>query len=244
MNSIKDVPEWLDSEFADASPREFLTDADLKKIRIGMSAVTVRNRVGQANLSDRDQADRWDYVVKRGDGPTAEYLPYGVYFKDGKVVKVAPLEPPPAPVADAPPPAPAPEPVVAAAAPATEMPAPASATGDLDESAAVNDMVNSWASAWASKDVNAYLGFYDAGFKPTGMGKSAWEKQRRNRLSQPETISLTLNDVQISVKSATEAEVMFKQSYSSNLYKDDGNKTLKLTKASGSWKIKQELFAK
>lgn len=115
---------------------------------------------------------------------------------------------------------------------------------DVGDAAAINDMLNAWAAAWAAKDVDAYLGFYASTFEHGKKSRESWEKQRRARLSQPATIAVNLSDVQIDLQSEALATVKFKQDYSSNRYKDSGMKILTLSKASGAWKIQSEEFQK
>lgn len=245
MTGLKDIPEYLDSDFEHVGPRDFITNIDLARIKLGMSPLQVQNRLGMPMLSEKEQDDRWDYVLKKGQGADEEFVPYAVYFKDQKVVRLAPLTPPPpAPVDEVVVQAPA---VDAPEASAGEVmaPEPSLAVGaDVDDAAAINDMLSNWAAAWSSKDVEGYLGFYADTFEHGKKSRSAWESQRRERLSDKETISVSVSDVQIDVQSEALASVKFKQDYSSNRYNDSGTKVLTLSKASGSWKIQSEEFQK
>ncbi|HEY1058438.1 MAG TPA: outer membrane protein assembly factor BamE [Limnobacter sp.] len=246
IKSLKDVPEYLDSEFENVGPRDFITKVDLARVKLGMSPLQVKNKIGAPMLSNTEDQSRWDYVVKQGEGAGDEYVPYGVYFKDDKVVRVAALEKPPASTVktDA---AAAPAAAPAEAVPAADLlasdPAPA-ASADVGDGAAIADMLSNWAAAWSSKDVAGYMGFYADSFKPSKMTRSAWEKQRKQRLSAPETISVTLSDIQVKMTSDSMATVSFKQEYASNKFKDVGHKTLKLVKSAGGWKIEREEFSK
>lgn len=255
ITGIKDVPEYLDSDFEHVGPREFITNIDLARIKLGMSPLQVKNRLGAPMLSGKDQDDRWDYVLKKGQGAAEEFVPYAVYFKDQKVVRLAPLTPPPTPVADSATQAPAADTAVveapsvaapeAVAAEEVMAPEPSLAVGaDVGDAAAINDMLNAWAAAWAAKDVEAYLGFYASTFEHGKKSRESWEKQRRARLSQPATIAVNLSDIQIDLQSEALATVKFKQDYSSSRYKDSGMKILTLSKAGGAWKIQSEEFQK
>lgn len=245
ITGLKDIPEYLDSDFEHVGPRDFITNIDLARIKLGMSPLQVQNRLGMPMLSAKDQDDRWDYVLKKGQGADEEFVPYAVYFKDQKVVRLAPLTPPPAPVAEAPA-------VDASAVAAPDVaagevmaPEPSLAVGaDVGDAAAINDMLSNWAAAWSSKDADGYLGFYADTFEHGKKSREAWEKQRRARLADKETISVSVSDVQIDVQSEALASVKFKQDYSSNRYNDSGIKVLTLSKASGTWKIQSEEFQK
>jgi len=242
LTGLKDVPEYLDSDFEHVGPRDFITNIDLARIKLGMSPLQVKNRLGAPMLSAKDQDDRWDYVLKKGQGAQEEFVPFAVYFKDQKVVRLAPLTPPPAAMADPAPAMPAPE-----AANAGEVMAPEpslAVAADVGDAAAINDMLSNWAAAWSSKDIQGYLGFYAETFEHGKKSRATWENQRRARLSDKETISVSLSDVQIDVQSEVLATVKFKQTYSSNRFNDIGMKTLTLSKVSGSWKIQSEEFMK
>lgn len=246
ITKVGDVPEYLDSSFDNAPPKDFLSQGDLSKIKVGMSPLEVRNRVGPAMLGDKEEKGRWDYVVRKGAGPSAEYLPYGVYFENDKVVKIAQLEangapkmagePAPAAAAVAAPDA------TAAALPADPAPAAPAAGGDAVNE--INEVLTGWANAWTAKDSAAYLGFYADTFEHGKKSRKAWEGERRKRLAAPDTITLNLTDVQITLQSDVLAEVSFKQAYTSNKFTDNGSKTLVLSKASGAWKIQKETFTK
>lgn len=241
-----DVPEYLDSSFDNAPPREFITQGDLAKVRLGMSPLEVRNRLGPPMLGDKEEKERWDYVLRKGAGATEEYIPYAVYFKDSKVSRIAALERPPmSDMAGKGMAAAASKPVEAAAAPAAAMDMTAAAAAPAgDEVSAINDMLTGWANAWTAKDAKAYLGYYADTFEHGKGSRKTWEGERRKRLSAPSTISLSLTDVNITLQSESLAEVTFNQSYTSNKFTDKGSKTLVLSKAGGAWKIQKELFKK
>ena len=65
---------------------------------------------------------------------------------------------------------------------------------EVDE-ASVLETVNDWSKDWAAQDVDAYLGHYAARFKPNGgLSYSAWQKQRRSRLTRPEFIRVKISN--------------------------------------------------
>lgn len=239
MTKISDFPEYLDSPFKEQGPKEFITEADLQKIQLGMSPLEVTNRLGPPMLNDANELDRWDYVLRQGAGADETYVSYGVYFNDKKVVKVAPLEQPPESIVGNG----MPEPVVEAEAVSVETvelaPEPAA-----DDASMINDMLNGWVTAWAGQDVSGYISFYADTFQHGMRSRSAWESQRTKRLSSPSYISVSLSNVEIDLQSESLAEVSFTQDYSSSSYTDSGSKVLVLSKASGEWKIQEEKFKK
>ena len=104
------------------------------------------------------------------------------------------------------------------------------------------DTVNSWAKAWAAKNVDAYLAFYGKDFKtPGGEARAQWEAARRQRISAPKTINVTVGSPKISIAGDSQASVTFRQSYSSDVVKAAAtNKTLVFAKSDGRWLIQQE----
>lgn len=140
---------------------------------------------------------------------------------------------------------PAKPPVVAAADPRpaperpaekpAEKPAPASANNE------VLDTVHAWAKAWSAKNVDAYLAFYGKDFKtPGGESRADWEKSRRQRISAPKSIAVTVESPRVSLADGR-ANVTFRQGYRSDVLKSTSTtKTLVLAKSDGRWQIQQE----
>jgi tetratricopeptide (TPR) repeat protein len=106
----------------------------------------------------------------------------------------------------------------------------------------VIDAVNAWAKAWASKNVDAYLGFYAKDFKtPGGEARAEWEKLRRQRVSAPKSITVTIDGPKVVLTGNSQARVTFRQGYSSDVLKGAyATKTLVLAKVDGRWLIQQE----
>jgi ketosteroid isomerase-like protein len=174
------------------------------------------------------------------------------------VVAAAPAKPAPAPVpapvvaAAAAKPAPAPA-TVAAAAPAKPAPVaaasasvpapapaavkPAAGNAERDE---VLSRVNGWAKAWATQDVNGYLGYYSNEFTPPkGASRKAWADERRARIEGKGRIRVEVNAPQVVITGDT-AKVTFRQVYESDRLSANSRKTLVMVKHGGKWQIKQE----
>ncbi|WP_018606414.1 nuclear transport factor 2 family protein [Uliginosibacterium gangwonense] len=109
-----------------------------------------------------------------------------------------------------------------------------------DESKAVHAAVNAWASAWSNKEVRAYLNVYAKDFSvPDGKSRSAWEKERTERIDKPGKIKVALADVDIRIK-GDQATVRFKQNYTSASFTSSSGKTLIMVQRNGRWQIQQE----
>jgi tetratricopeptide (TPR) repeat protein len=141
---------------------------------------------------------------------------------------------PAAPVAA--PPATPPAPAAQAKADDTRPRAPAA--GDARQE--IERTVRAWAEAWSARDADAYLGFYGTGFKTPNDDRAAWETQRRERLTRPNFIRVTLDELRVNVSDADNARVSFRQRYESNLLRNTSRKTLTLAREDGTWKIVEE----
>ena len=108
------------------------------------------------------------------------------------------------------------------------------------EQEAVLKTLDAWASAWRSKNTDAYLSFYSANFKPEGMSQKAWIAQRKQRLgSNPAEITLVLESVKVGAD-ANKAEVSFVQRYTSGKVSDTVVKVLHFENENGHWFIVKE----
>ena len=105
-------------------------------------------------------------------------------------------------------------------------------------------MVNAWADAWRTKNVEAYLKFYSDKFAPEGMSRKAWVSQRKQRITgQSGSIGLMLEAVKIEVNGKV-AQVEFLQHYSSGKFADHVTKVLSLSNEQKQWLIVKESVAK
>ena len=152
-----------------------------------------------------------------------------------------PITPPPAapaaPQAVAPKPAAAP--VVAAKEPAKE---PAKAAPPANNPDAVLKVVEGWARAWASNDVDGYLARYAPGFKtPGGEPRKAWENERRTRIAKPRKIEVRVEAPKVTFNDANRATVTFRQHYRSNTLKVTASKKLVMVRSGNQWLIQEEI---
>lgn len=101
--------------------------------------------------------------------------------------------------------------------------------------------VQTWASAWSSRNASKYLAMYARDFKvPNNESRSSWEQQRRDRISKPQAIVVTVSNARVSMLSDTHATVKFIQSYRSGALKSTTHKTLEMIKLNGLWQIQSE----
>jgi tetratricopeptide (TPR) repeat protein len=101
--------------------------------------------------------------------------------------------------------------------------------------------VHEWAAAWSSKNSKKYLAFYAKEFKtPGGESRSAWEKQRQERIAAPKSILVEVKDAKVKLTDSNHATVNFRQFYRASHLHTSAIKTLVLTKTSGKWLIAEE----
>lgn len=136
--------------------------------------------------------------------------------------------------------------VAAKPAPVTETkPTTITRPAALDKPAAdpnsAEGSVASWARAWASRDVDAYLAFYASDFNtPDGLSRSDWEALRRERITKPTRIAVSLSNIKTEQPSPDKATVSFRQVYQSDRLKSISSKTLELALHDGKWQIVRE----
>jgi tetratricopeptide (TPR) repeat protein len=106
----------------------------------------------------------------------------------------------------------------------------------------VQDFLNSWRDAWASKKLNRYYDHYVVAFAGDAKNTAAWRAQRKFKIMVNKTIVVNLDDVVLTSIANDQAEVSFTQHYQAGAYQDKGKKTLKLQKTNGRWQIVQESF--
>ncbi|MGJ7525118.1 L,D-transpeptidase Cds6 family protein [Variovorax sp. GB1P17] len=132
----------------------------------------------------------------------------------------------PAAATPAPPPAPAP-----AAAPAA---APNAGIAEVETA------VRAWAAAWSARDVDRYLAAYAPDFTPArNQDRKRWEAERRTRITGKSKISVTIDDLVISVSGQT-ASARFKQVYRADKLNHTDRKTLELQRVGNQWLIRKE----
>lgn len=108
----------------------------------------------------------------------------------------------------------------------------------------VAGFVTAWAAAWARQDVPAYLASYGAEFEPAeGLARPGWERLRRQRLLEPPSIRVEIEELEIVLGDAGRAEARFRQTYTSPGYSDVVRKTLELVEEGDGWRIIAERAA-
>jgi tetratricopeptide (TPR) repeat protein len=131
----------------------------------------------------------------------------------------------------------------AAAPPVATQPDIARASAQEENSAhsgAILTRVEGWAKAWSDRDVPAYLAFYADTFEPPErMTRAQWERQRRDRITAPSRISVSIVEPKV-VISGQEAHILFTQHYRSSTFNSTSLKRLDMILINGVWQIRRE----
>ena len=115
------------------------------------------------------------------------------------------------------------------------------AAPSAEPQAEVLKAVDAWAQAWSKKDADGYLSYYAKDFKtPGNEARDSWEKTRRQRITAPKSISVSLSSPKVTMNGADRATVTFRQNYKSDVLKSNSTKTLVMVKSDGGWKILEE----
>jgi len=136
-------------------------------------------------------------------------------------------------------PAPVAKPVAESAKAPAEKPAPEAKS--IANDAIVLATVEAWAKAWSEKDVTGYLKFYAPDMVlAKGESRKNWEQTRRDRISKPKSISVTIVSPDVKLLDASNAIVTFKQQYRATSFNSEAWKTLVMVKSNGKWLIHEE----
>jgi tetratricopeptide (TPR) repeat protein len=108
---------------------------------------------------------------------------------------------------------------------------------DSGNTSQVEAAVRAWAYAWAVKDMKGYLTAYGKEFDPpSAQNRSAWEEERPLRIVYKTKISVTLENLVVTVN-RNKAIAKFKQAYEADALKVISRKTLDLVKNGERWQI-------
>ncbi len=101
--------------------------------------------------------------------------------------------------------------------------------------------VRHWADAWKAQNVSSYITAYIDGYRPAnGLSNRAWQAQRKQRLSKPTFIQVSLTNITASLSGSDKAKVTFDQTYRSNTFKDKTRKQISLQRIDNEWRITEE----
>ncbi len=127
----------------------------------------------------------------------------------------------------------------AAVASAPKVPAAATPTANTAEQQAIQTAIAAWAKAWSQKDMSGYFAAYTRSFTASNMSRSQWEADRQLKILSKRTITVGINQLQITVN-GDKAVARFQQLYTSDNFKGNSRKTLELSKQGERWVITRE----
>jgi tetratricopeptide (TPR) repeat protein len=165
----------------------------------------------------------------KGQNPNVSKAPTPATVAPATVVVAAPANPSTAPATAS-----------VAKVPAAST-APTAANTNQDSAEQIEQAVQAWAKAWASKDMKNYLASYGKSFDPPkGLSRKEWEEERRDRIVGKSRISVKISNLKTSVNGDT-ATAKFRQAYDADSLSTSSTKTLTLAKAGQKWYIIKEV---
>lgn len=208
-----------------------------EKLKLGMSKQQVRYVMGTPLLVDAFHGDRWDYRYSLAEhGAVVQKQGMTLYFEGDNLTRIDDAAMPPLPVAPV---------AEAVPQPVAEAPVAASlATPVVAADAQIQASLAAWAAAWSARDSKTYLAAYAPSFKPEGMSRSAWQKQRQQRIAKAKSIAVTLSEVAVQMQDDSHASVSCIQDYRADQYHNVTHKHIQLEKAGDTWLIVAETIAK
>jgi Flp pilus assembly protein TadD/ketosteroid isomerase-like protein len=136
---------------------------------------------------------------------------------------------------------PAPAPVVTPAKPVEPPKVPEPVKPAVTDTQPVEAALNAWASAWADKDMAAYIASYTPDYVPTSGGsRKAWEDDRKAKILGKSKISVRISAVNVKME-GNNAVARFRQDYSADSLRTSTRKTLTWVKRGNRWLISKEV---
>ncbi len=106
----------------------------------------------------------------------------------------------------------------------------------------VEDVVHAWAEAWSRQDPAAYIALYAADYRPPSLERDTWERQRRERITAPEQLQVSVSELEveiaeIEIAGPERASASFHQLYTTGDEALAARKILELERFETGWKI-------
>ncbi len=103
----------------------------------------------------------------------------------------------------------------------------------------IHGFIDGWKTAWQSKSIDQYMGFYDEGFKSMGYNKKRWQKYKSGLIGKYEFIKVSFDQPFILIHN-DQLIIKALQKYVSDKHTDFGIKTIHAVKVDGKYKIISE----
>ncbi len=109
----------------------------------------------------------------------------------------------------------------------------------LENERRIRDFVESWRSAWGSRDVDAYMGHYSNNFQSGWFDFAGWKEKKRKLNDRYKSIRVKLGNIYLYRQNGL-VTAIFTQLYTSDSFRSTGVKILYLTDAGGKLKVYAE----
>ncbi|MGO9118145.1 MAG: L,D-transpeptidase family protein [Desulfomonilaceae bacterium] len=109
----------------------------------------------------------------------------------------------------------------------------------LENERKIRDFIESWRSAWGSRDVDAFMGYYSNNFQSGWFDFAAWKEKKRKLNQRYKSIRVKLGNIYLYRQNGL-ITAIFTQLYTSDSFRSTGVKILYLTDAGGKFRVYAE----
>ncbi len=104
----------------------------------------------------------------------------------------------------------------------------------------VEQVVSAWAAAWSAQNPDDYLACYAPTYTKSGLSRSVWERQRRDRIRGPAGILVLAKNIKVEILDSSRAKAVFYQDYETDTKHLYTWKTMELSRLPEGWRIVSE----
>ncbi len=108
-----------------------------------------------------------------------------------------------------------------------------------DKGEELSTFIEKWRTAWANKDIEAYINCYSPSFKSGNLNRDEWRAKKIQLNKKYNYITVNIRNIDIEWTSGG-ANVTFQQTYKSDQLQNSGTKTLQLVNKKNRWMIENE----
>ncbi len=110
---------------------------------------------------------------------------------------------------------------------------------DID---AVTKATNDWVSAWASRDIDRYAGFYSKQFSNAGRDRKAYKSYKQRVFKSYKVMKLSVNHLRVVTHPKYAVSIMDQDFFGDKRFSSIGRKILYWVKEGGQWRISREVY--
>jgi len=101
---------------------------------------------------------------------------------------------------------------------------------------------NEWASAWASRDIESYAGFYSTNFNFAGRGHEAYKNYKKRVFNSYKVMTVNIGNLRAVTHPKYAVSMMDQDFHGDSRFSSIGRKILYWVREDGKWKISREVY--